>query len=109
MSGKIIIQLSKEIKKDGEWYVSHCPEIDVYSQGRTKKEAAENLNEAARLFFISCIERGVLDQALRECGFSAKKTLGKTKTGAAPASRQASLEVTIPLNFKHKKRELCHA
>jgi predicted RNase H-like HicB family nuclease len=36
------------------------------AQGRTVTEAKQNLIEAAQLFLISCIERGTLDQAMKE-------------------------------------------
>jgi predicted RNase H-like HicB family nuclease len=37
--------------KEGEWYVAKCVEIEVTSQGKTKKEALGNLSEALSLFF----------------------------------------------------------
>ena len=47
-------------------WIATCPLIDVVSQGRTSAEAKECLQEAVELWFESYIERGVLDQALRE-------------------------------------------
>ncbi len=35
----------------GEWHVAQCLDVDVASQGRTKKEALENLKEAIELHF----------------------------------------------------------
>ena len=40
-----------------------------WTQARTKKKAFESLTEAVQLWFESCIERSVLDIALRETGF----------------------------------------
>lgn len=62
-------QLSGHIKKQGKWYVAHCLSLDLTTQGRTLDEAKKNLIEAAQLFIISCLERGTLDQALKELGF----------------------------------------
>ena len=49
--------------------VAACPQIGVVSQGRTVREAKGCLQEAVELWFESCIERGVLDRALREANF----------------------------------------
>jgi predicted RNase H-like HicB family nuclease len=38
------------IQKEGKWYVSWCPELDIASQGETIEEAIENLNEATELY-----------------------------------------------------------
>src|SRR5436305_1177539 len=43
-----------------------CPILDVASQGASSGEAKRSLEEAVELWFESCIERGVLDQALSE-------------------------------------------
>ena len=38
------------IERDGEWYVAYCPEIPgANGQGKTKKEARENLADAISL------------------------------------------------------------
>ena len=47
-------------------WVAICPQLDVASQGSTARAAKACLQEAIELWFESCIERGVLDQALRE-------------------------------------------
>ncbi len=41
--------LSAVIAKDGAWYVSMCPELDVASQGKTRKSAYDMLTEAVEL------------------------------------------------------------
>ncbi len=37
--------------REGDGYVAQCLEVDVASQGRTEKEALENLKEALALYF----------------------------------------------------------
>jgi predicted RNase H-like HicB family nuclease len=37
--------------REGNWYVSHCLEIDIASQGETEEEALANLKEALELHF----------------------------------------------------------
>jgi predicted RNase H-like HicB family nuclease len=44
-------QLTAIIKKEGDGYVSFCPEYDIASQGSTVEEARNNLHEALELFF----------------------------------------------------------
>lgn len=44
-------QLTAIIEREGNGYVSFCPEIDIASQGDTIEEARENLREALALFF----------------------------------------------------------
>ena len=44
-------QLTIIIEREGDGYVSLCPEVDVASQGATIEEARDNLREALELFF----------------------------------------------------------
>ena len=39
------------IEREGDGYVSLCPELDIASQGSTVEEAKSNLIEAVSLFF----------------------------------------------------------
>ncbi|WP_392531444.1 type II toxin-antitoxin system HicB family antitoxin [Nostoc sp. C117] len=44
-------QLTGIIEREGDGYVSLCPEFDIASQGDTIEEARNNLIEALQLFF----------------------------------------------------------
>jgi predicted RNase H-like HicB family nuclease len=44
-------RLTAIIEREGEGYVSLCPEFDIASQGDTIEEARKNLQEALELFF----------------------------------------------------------
>ena len=44
-------QLTAIIEREGDGYVSLCPELDIASQGDTIEEARNNLREAIELFF----------------------------------------------------------
>ena len=44
-------QFSAINEREGDGYVSLCPELDIASQGTTIEEARENLREALELFF----------------------------------------------------------
>lgn len=50
-------------------WVAACPRLGVASQGRDSADAMESLKEAVNAWFESCIERGVLDQAMREANW----------------------------------------
>jgi predicted RNase H-like HicB family nuclease len=41
------------IEKEENWYVSHCEELGIASQGRTIEEAKENIREAIELYLES--------------------------------------------------------
>ena len=47
----MVKQLTAIIEKEGDGYVSLCPEVDVASQGDSIAEARANLIEALELFF----------------------------------------------------------
>jgi len=47
------MKLTALIEREGDGYVSLCPELDVASQGKTIEEARDNLREALELFFES--------------------------------------------------------
>jgi len=39
------------IEREGDGYVSLCPELDIASQGESVQSARQNLTEALELFF----------------------------------------------------------
>ncbi|HYR59451.1 MAG TPA: type II toxin-antitoxin system HicB family antitoxin [Chthoniobacteraceae bacterium] len=47
------LQLTAVVEREGEGYVSLCPELDVASQGKSVEEATANLKEAVELFLES--------------------------------------------------------
>jgi len=46
-------QMTAVIERNGDGYVSLCPELDIASQGAIVEEARDNLREALELFFES--------------------------------------------------------
>ena len=46
-------QLTAIIEREGDGYMSLCPELDIASQGATVDQARDNLEEALHLFFES--------------------------------------------------------
>src|SRR5260370_35475585 len=70
-------------------WIATCPLIGVASQGATAVDARACLQEAGELWFESCIERGVLDQALRETNFRRSFSNNSNLTrGRASGSRR---------------------
>lgn len=51
------------VEKEGDGYVSLCPELDVASQGTTVEEATANLKEAVQLF-LECADPKEVQQRL---------------------------------------------
>jgi len=47
----VIQKLTAIIEREGNGFVSLCPELDIASQGDTIEEARNNLREALELFF----------------------------------------------------------
>lgn len=45
------IQFTAVIEREGDGFVSLCPELDIASQGDSVEDAASNLKEAVALFF----------------------------------------------------------
>lgn len=45
------VKLTAIIQKEGKGYVAPCPELDIASQGSSKKQARGNLREAVEGFF----------------------------------------------------------
>ncbi len=36
--------------REGKWFIAQCLEVDLASQGRTEREAVENLRETLELY-----------------------------------------------------------
>jgi len=49
--GRLTMKLTAIIDREGDGYVSLCPELDIASQGGSVEEARDNLREALELFF----------------------------------------------------------
>lgn len=53
------------VEKEGDGYVSLCPELDVASQGSTVEEATANLKEAVQLFLECADSKEIQSRLLR--------------------------------------------
>ena len=59
------MKLTAVIEREGDGYISFCPELDIASQGEAVESARDNLREALELFFESA-SREEVKQRLRE-------------------------------------------
>jgi predicted RNase H-like HicB family nuclease len=50
-------RLTYPIDREGDGFVSHCPELDIASQGDTAEEAHGNSIEAVELFLETALQR----------------------------------------------------
>jgi predicted RNase H-like HicB family nuclease len=57
-------QLTCVLERDGDGFVSLCPELDIASQGDTIEQARANLIEAVELFFETA-DKTEITQRLR--------------------------------------------
>ncbi|HJX60385.1 MAG TPA: type II toxin-antitoxin system HicB family antitoxin [Thermodesulfobacteriota bacterium] len=56
------MKLTAIIEREGNGYVSLCPELDIASQGGSIEEARDNLREALELFFETASPEEVGDR-----------------------------------------------
>ena len=67
------IRLTEELWKEGNMYVSYCPELDVASCGESIEEAKKNLKEVIAINFEETKKMGTFEQFLQEAGFYESK------------------------------------
>jgi predicted RNase H-like HicB family nuclease len=58
------MKLTAIIEREGDGYVSLCPELDIASPGDSVEQARENLREALALFF-ECASAQEVQRRLR--------------------------------------------
>jgi predicted RNase H-like HicB family nuclease len=63
------VEFTSLIFKEGQTFVSFCPELSVASCGDSIEEARRRLVEAVRLFLEESRRMGTLQDILREEGF----------------------------------------
>ena len=62
-------KLTEELWKEGNMYVSYCPELDIASCGETVDQAKKNLKEVILINLEEAQKIGTLDKLLQEAGF----------------------------------------
>lgn len=92
------LTVDAEIWEEDDVFVSHCPALDVYSQGDTEKDARTNLVEALQLFVESCYERGTLDAVMKERGFTVDQEAAAPDGDAITAELKHPITVPVALH-----------
>lgn len=94
------VRLPTRLWPSGAIWLAACPALDVVTQAETALAAQAALQEAVELWFASCLERGVLPQALAECGFapggSPRRPSAPPPVPAPAGSRSGLLDLTLP-------------
>jgi len=62
------IRLTEEIWKEGNMYVSYCPELDIASCGEDVGQAKRNLHEAITINIEETKKMGTFKEFLENCG-----------------------------------------
>lgn len=66
---ELTAKVSVTTKQEGEHFIASCPALDVHTQGQTEEQAMVRLKEALSLFLENCIQRGTLEEVLKDAGF----------------------------------------
>ena len=103
------LKLPVKITKKHKWHVASCPILDVHSQGETETKAKNNLREALTLFFISCFERGTLEDVLKQCGFKAVRPPVAQPAKRSVKSSESYINIPIPFIVNQDNPAACHA
>jgi hypothetical protein len=61
-------RLTEEIWKEGNMYVSYCPELDISSCGENVQQAKENLLETIIINIEETKKIGTFEKFIEECG-----------------------------------------
>jgi predicted RNase H-like HicB family nuclease len=66
--GHMKMKLTEEVWREGNMYVSYCPELDVASCGETVDQARRNLQEVILINLEETKKMGTFDRFLAEAG-----------------------------------------
>jgi predicted RNase H-like HicB family nuclease len=81
------LRLTEELWKEGNMYVSYCPELDIASCGETIDQAKKNLGEVILINLEEAQKIGTLENLLQEAGFDENQgifSIRKELVGFAP-------------------------
>ncbi len=62
------IRLTEEIWREGNMYVSYCPELDIASCGENVQQAKNNLMEVIKINVEETIRLKTYEKFIDECG-----------------------------------------
>ena len=88
MDNHIEIKLRIKIFKDNNYFIAYSPELQIATQGKTKKEVKKRFEERASIFIEMALEKGALEKRLHELGWK------NVKNEPVPPK-----EVTVPMEL----------
>jgi predicted RNase H-like HicB family nuclease len=88
------LKLTEEIWKEGNMYVSYCPELDIASCGEDVQQAKKNLCEAILINIKETRRMGTFQELLKECGIELSD--GDTLYARKELVDFTPIEVTVP-------------
>jgi predicted RNase H-like HicB family nuclease len=62
------MRLTEEIWKEGNMYVSYCPELDIASCGEDVQQTKKNLTEAILINIEETKNLGTFERFIEDCG-----------------------------------------
>jgi predicted RNase H-like HicB family nuclease len=95
--------------EDADVYVSHCPALNVYSQGETEEEALEAIKSAVSMHLTTAFDFNRLEKVLRKCGFEQMRSAGdfiepskdlnfvRVRKVSRPDATIKQVPITVPL------------
>lgn len=92
-------------------FLTCCPALGLYSQGRTERTAKKAMASAIMSFFRCCYDRGTLNAVLKKRGFRAAESVEIDTTGLVTdqlgSGESFKLDVPIPLIAESQEKEQC--
>ena len=91
------IELQALLRFDEDAWLAWCPSLDISSQAESQDQALQALQEAVQLWFESCLERGVLREALLETNFKLAHSGAKSQNQVSIREKN---EIERPIEVK---------
>jgi len=103
--------------QDTEVFVSHCPTLDVYSQGETEEEALDAIKSAVTLHVTTAFDFQRLDRVLRKAGFEKIESSGAERPATdsrefvsvrvKPEMKQVPISLPLRLSSAQQPQYAC--
>jgi hypothetical protein len=69
----LTIRLYVEMIKEGEYFVAHCPALELSSYGKDEGTAKKRFGEELEIFFEETLQKGTLEKYLLKMGWTLRK------------------------------------
>lgn len=82
--------------REGDTFIAHSPILDLSACGASFEEARRNFEDAVEVFFLECIKRGTLEQALTACGWTVDSSNHRRRISPPVYIGQGQISVNVP-------------